>query len=150
MPAALEERLAASPLPAAVETTLPVPVDGSPRLVKVVVTRDEAGVLRAFENFCPHQGGTLFLAPNGELRCRLHGAQFRLRDGLCTGGPCAGALLTPLPLTSADEDCKARTTLPSLVALSVAGSGGRKPPAGWKPSAEAQQLLDAFASSTLQ
>lgn len=55
-------------------------------------------------NACPHLGVSLdivpdrFLAPGGErIRCQTHGAEFRIEDGFCLKGPCAGASLTPVP-----------------------------------------------------
>ena len=40
-----------------------------------------------------------YLTPDGDLiACSWHGALFRPRDGLCVGGPCGGASLTPWPV----------------------------------------------------
>ncbi len=54
---------------------------------------------------CPHQGLPLaqkldgYLTPDRTLiGCSWHGALFRIEDGACVGGPCAGAALTPWPL----------------------------------------------------
>jgi nitrite reductase/ring-hydroxylating ferredoxin subunit len=63
-----------------------------------------AGDNRNWLNACPHTGGPL--APDGivplsrdgqHLVCMTHGALFRLSDGLCIAGPCAGQSLTPAP-----------------------------------------------------
>ncbi len=55
---------------------------------------------------CPHAGFPLaqqldrYLTSDGELvLCSWHGALFRPDSGLCVGGPCAGAALTPWPVT---------------------------------------------------
>ena len=62
------------------------------------------GTLRRWRNACPHTGGPL--APPGvlplsrdgaHLVCQTHGALFRVEDGFCVAGPCAGAWLRPAP-----------------------------------------------------
>ena len=60
------------------------------------------GVVRGYEDRCPHAGMPLAMAPNRYLTregdlilCASHGALFRLEDGLCVGGPCGGARLRP-------------------------------------------------------
>ncbi len=59
----------------------------------------------AYENHCPHTGVELNWQPNVFLnlelqyiQCATHGALFRIEDGYCIYGPCAGASLTPVPL----------------------------------------------------
>ena len=54
---------------------------------------------------CPHMGLPLaqqldaYLTGGGDMiQCSWHGALFRIHDGHCVGGPCAGAALTPWPL----------------------------------------------------
>ncbi len=54
---------------------------------------------------CPHAGMPLAMAPNRYLTregdlilCSTHGALFRLEDGVCVGGPCAGAALRAWPV----------------------------------------------------
>ena len=61
--------------------------------------------VRAYENSCPHTGGPLDWVPDQFLTreknmilCATHGALFRLSDGHCLAGPCAGERLTPLPV----------------------------------------------------
>lgn len=67
-----------------------------------VVQRD--GRIFVYENRCPHTGAPMDWAPgrfldvSGSLiQCSLHGAQFRIEDGFCVWGPCAGDRLRPLP-----------------------------------------------------
>jgi nitrite reductase/ring-hydroxylating ferredoxin subunit len=50
-----------------------------------------------YRNRCPHTGAPLewqpdqFLDFDGSfIQCALHGALFRIRDGYCLRGPCAG------------------------------------------------------------
>ncbi len=59
--------------------------------------------LHAYRNRCPHTGVPLnwmpdrFLTPEGDLiQCATHGALFRLEDGFCVFGPCAGQALEAL------------------------------------------------------
>jgi nitrite reductase/ring-hydroxylating ferredoxin subunit len=58
-----------------------------------------------YRNSCPHTGAPLdwqphrFLDAGGQLiQCATHGALFRIDDGECLWGPCAGQRLRPLPL----------------------------------------------------
>ena len=60
------------------------------------------GALYAYINSCPHIGTPLdlipdrFFAQDGEhLLCATHGALFRVEDGVCVAGPCAGKRLRP-------------------------------------------------------
>ena len=61
--------------------------------------RRDHGVF-AYRNSCPHRGTPLdwhpdrFLDASGQLiLCATHGAMFRIADGFCVSGPCAGASL---------------------------------------------------------
>ncbi|MES9970364.1 MAG: Rieske 2Fe-2S domain-containing protein [Candidatus Thiodiazotropha sp.] len=63
-----------------------------------VVRRGE--VLKAYKNSCPHTGVNLEWRPdqfldlsNSYIQCATHGALFRLEDGYCLRGPCAGDAL---------------------------------------------------------
>lgn len=54
----------------------------------------------AYVNSCPHIGTPLDTFPDrfldrtgARLLCSTHGAQFRVEDGYCVGGPCAGRRL---------------------------------------------------------
>jgi nitrite reductase/ring-hydroxylating ferredoxin subunit len=56
-------------------------------------------------NSCPHTGGPLDWMPdrflsldNRHIQCATHDALFRLVDGTCVAGPCAGDQLAPVPL----------------------------------------------------
>ena len=61
--------------------------------------------LHGYLNRCPHTGVNLnwqpdqFLDLDGNLvQCSTHGAQFRISNGYCVYGPCAGRSLTPVTL----------------------------------------------------
>lgn len=65
--------------------------------------------VRGYVDRCPHAGLPLaqklddYLTPSGDLiACSWHGALFDIDSGACVGGPCAGARLTPWPLTVQD------------------------------------------------
>lgn len=60
---------------------------------------------RAYRNSCPHTGAPLewqahrFLDYDGSfIECAIHGALFRVDDGQCLRGPCAGQPLQALPI----------------------------------------------------
>ena len=70
----------------------------------IFIVRSAAGVV-GYRNHCPHTGGPLdwvpdqFLNPEGDLvQCATHHALFRIDDGLCVRGPCAGRSLQPVRL----------------------------------------------------
>ena len=78
---------------------LPNP-DGAP--LRVIVLRRGDGVL-AYRNRCPHRGTPLDVRPDdfldrerGHFVCGTHGALFRIDDGYCVAGPCAGDRLDPI------------------------------------------------------
>lgn len=58
----------------------------------------------AYRNSCPHAGVNLDWQPDQFLdssaqyiQCAMHGAMFRIEDGLCVSGPCAGDALAAIP-----------------------------------------------------
>jgi nitrite reductase/ring-hydroxylating ferredoxin subunit len=59
----------------------------------------------AYANSCPHRGTPLdwlpdrFLDRDGRhILCATHGALFRIADGFCVSGPCAGSRLRPVEI----------------------------------------------------
>ncbi len=67
------------------------------------------GVVTGYVDRCPHAGLPLPQAldiyltrDHGLIQCSWHGALFRIADGVCVGGPCAGARLTPWPVHVAE------------------------------------------------
>jgi len=76
--------------------------DRQQRPVEGLVLQDGTGQLRAYLNRCRHlpvplDASRRFLTDDKtHLRCRTHGARFRISDGMCTLGPCQGLPLWPL------------------------------------------------------
>ena len=71
--------------------------------VGLVAVRRGARVF-VYVNACPHIGTSLnlvadrFLSADGtRLVCATHGAEFRIEDGFCLAGPCAGDRLEAVP-----------------------------------------------------
>jgi len=65
--------------------------------------------LFAYRNSCPHTGGPLdwvpdqFLSLDGTLiQCATHDARFRIEDGVCIAGPCAGDRLSEVRVVLMD------------------------------------------------
>ena len=78
-----------------------------------VVRKD--GLLLGYVDSCPHAGWPLAPLPDRYLTrdadrifCGGHGALFRVEDGFCTAGPCAGDSLEPWPVRL-DADGMVRT-----------------------------------------
>ncbi|MDJ0943491.1 MAG: Rieske (2Fe-2S) protein [Kiloniellales bacterium] len=70
----------------------------------------EAEAVYGYANACPHAGTPLdwepdrFMNADGSyLMCHTHGALFRIEDGYCIAGPCAGASLTTVALQVAED-----------------------------------------------
>lgn len=73
------------------------------------------GTVRGYVDSCPHTGAPLALTPTGYLTgegdlivCSTHGALFRIEDGLCIAGPCAGQRLNPWPIEVHEGEVAAR------------------------------------------
>jgi len=65
----------------------------------------------AYVNSCPHTGSPLnwvgdqFLSRDGDMiQCAVHGALFRITDGLCLWGPCLSQRLSAVPIIVRDGD----------------------------------------------
>ncbi len=65
----------------------------------------KAGQVLGYVDSCPHAGWPLAPVPDRYLTrdaerlfCGGHGAMFRVEDGFCTAGPCAGVSLEPWPV----------------------------------------------------
>jgi nitrite reductase/ring-hydroxylating ferredoxin subunit len=69
---------------------------------------DGGEAIRAWENYCQHwtdvrlDRGDGAATRDGELVCQKHGATFRSGDGVCTFGPCEGAVLADVAVAVAD------------------------------------------------
>ena len=71
-----------------------------------IVPIELCATVHAYRNECPHAGNRLewkpdaFLTKDGSLiMCSVHGANFRIHDGLCVAGPCMGRALTELAVS---------------------------------------------------
>ncbi len=78
------------------------------RDVPVMVIRIGPAVF-GYVNSCPHIGvpldwiqGWFLDRSRTKILCASHGATFRIEDGFCVGGPCAGDSLSPFPLRVVD------------------------------------------------
>ncbi len=76
--------------------------DGAP--VEIFLVRRHGRVF-AYRNSCPHTGGPLDWVPDRFLdvderliQCATHDALFRIEDGRCIAGPCAGQALVAVPV----------------------------------------------------
>ncbi|MFY4813298.1 Rieske (2Fe-2S) protein [Haloarcula argentinensis] len=82
--------------------------DGFDTKEAIIVELSDAVV--AFENYCPHwtdvrlDKGSGATIRNGELVCEKHGATFASESGLCNYGPCEGAVLEEVAITTEDGD----------------------------------------------
>lgn len=81
-----------------------VVVDQEGKLRELFVVRRGAAAY-AYLNSCPHTGAPLdwmpdqFLNIDGTLiQCATHHALFRMEDGFCVSGPCAGQALQSVPV----------------------------------------------------
>lgn len=79
-----------------------VSIDGEDRAAMVI--RDETGVY-CYVNACPHIETPLDFTPGqflsldkSHIICSTHGALFKIRDGFCVSGPCAGKSLETIPI----------------------------------------------------
>lgn len=109
---ALSERLTATP-PGVRLCPLEVIADGAARnfVLEMKAGRfhgfavRSGGGVHGYVDRCPHMGLPLaqqldayLTGDRGLIQCSWHGALFRIDDGACVGGPCAGAALMPWPL----------------------------------------------------
>ena len=76
-------------------------VPGGERVAVLAVRRGSR--VFAYVNSCPHTGAPLDFQPGRFLsldktliQCSTHGALFRIEDGFCVKGPCAGKSLVPI------------------------------------------------------
>jgi nitrite reductase/ring-hydroxylating ferredoxin subunit len=81
-----------------------------PEALEIVVVREDARVY-GYVNSCPHTGTPLEWLPDqfmsedgGHILCHTHGALFRIEDGYCVAGPCAGDALRPVAVTREGAD----------------------------------------------
>ncbi|MSO85814.1 MAG: Rieske (2Fe-2S) protein [Rhodospirillales bacterium] len=80
---------------------------GGARLGVLAVRRGKQ--VHAYVNSCPHTGAPLDFQPGQFLtldktliQCSTHGALFRIEDGFCVQGPCAGKSIVPVAVVVKD------------------------------------------------
>ncbi|MGK0444883.1 MAG: nitrite reductase/ring-hydroxylating ferredoxin subunit [Bermanella sp.] len=66
--------------------------------------------IHVYRNQCPHLGIQLEMMPDQFLdsshsliMCAMHGALFRIEDGLCISGPCLEQALETIPFAIVDQ-----------------------------------------------
>ncbi len=79
-----------------------IEINGHTREIMVLRRNDR---VYGYLNSCPHTGASLDWQPgqflnldNTLIICAVHGAEFRIEDGYCVGGPCDGDALTAVTL----------------------------------------------------
>jgi nitrite reductase/ring-hydroxylating ferredoxin subunit len=94
--------------PAGVTRARPRTARADGERIGVLAVRRGARVF-AYVNSCPHTGAPLDFRPGRFLsldktliQCSTHGALFRIEDGFCLKGPCAGKSLVPVPVVVED------------------------------------------------
>lgn len=72
---------------------------------------NKAGRFTAYKNSCPHLGIQLEMVPDQFLdsthsliQCSMHGALFRIEDGLCISGPCIDQKLKEVKIDIQQEE----------------------------------------------
>lgn len=76
--------------------------------IEVVLSRRDDNVV-AYRNYCKHwtdvrlDKGSGAAVRDDELVCQRHGATFDRESGVCTFGPCEGAVLDNVDIRVADE-----------------------------------------------
>ncbi|MEN8178467.1 MAG: Rieske 2Fe-2S domain-containing protein [Pseudomonadota bacterium] len=84
--------------------SLGINVESVGGILEVFLVR-KGNTVYGYQNHCPHTGVNLdwmpdqFLDPTESfIQCATHGAIFRIEDGYCLRGPCAGECLQKLDL----------------------------------------------------
>lgn len=93
-------------------------IETSSGTLDLFIVRKNAGI-HGYINRCPHTGVNLnwqpdqFLDLDGNLiQCSTHGAQFRISNGYCVYGPCAGRSLSAVNLLQENGRIKLLNGLP--------------------------------------
>ena len=75
----------------------------------LLIARGDGDHVYAYENSCPHArspletfDGRVMVQQNRYLICAMHGASFRMEDGVCAGGPAQGTALAAIPVAVQD------------------------------------------------
>jgi naringenin degradation protein FdeD len=80
------------------------------KIIDILVHR-QGDIVRGYHNVCPHvatplnwANGSFMTLDRKYILCDTHGAEFRIEDGHCISGPCAGDRLQPLKVELRDGD----------------------------------------------
>ena len=78
--------------------------------VELVVWRDDAGVVNAWENRCPHRGVRLSMGIHrgDHIQCQYHGWKYRSCDGACIYIPASPADIPPATIRARTLPCTER------------------------------------------
>jgi nitrite reductase/ring-hydroxylating ferredoxin subunit len=82
--------------------------DTGDEVVEVVLSRRDGDEVVAYRNYCKHwtdvrlDTGSGAAVRDDELVCQRHGATFEREHGVCTFGPCEGAVLDRVAVRVAD------------------------------------------------
>lgn len=89
--------------------------EADPQRPEGVLILPVAGGWKAWQNRCPHWGVPLnryrddiLEESSGFLRCSIHGATFRPRDGVCVSGPCQDDALTEVEVIDRGDHLELR------------------------------------------
>lgn len=83
-------------------TVVPVQVQYNTRDITALVLKQDEEIA-VYLDMCPHnkvvlsQSGQYLTEDGSRLMCEAHGATFKLQDGSCDRGPCAGDTLAKIP-----------------------------------------------------
>jgi nitrite reductase/ring-hydroxylating ferredoxin subunit len=84
--------------------------DGKDAFGLLIIRR--GALLRAYRNICPHFNVPLNAEPgkfycyDDLVMCAHHSSMFRIDDGYCEDGPCAGATMEAVPVTVVDGEVR--------------------------------------------
>lgn len=77
---------------------------------KHIIAVRKYGDIHLYKNACPHLGVRMEMVPDQFLdtshsliMCAMHGALFRIEDGLCISGPCLNQALTEVSFEINEE-----------------------------------------------
>lgn len=82
--------------------------DGEDEFVEAILVQTPSDSIESYRNHCQHwtdvelDSGDGATKRDGEVVCMRHGARFETETGVCTVGPCEGAMLERVSITVED------------------------------------------------